>query len=210
MESLAVLDKIEVANKMNKHTFDVDKVKQGVRLILEGVGENPEREGLKDTPRRVAQMYKELIKHPADYEGGIDFNMTTFSSENYKQMIVVQDIPFISHCEHHMAPFHGKIHVGYISEERIVGLSKIPRVVEFFARRLQVQERMTQQIADYLYERLQPKGVIVVAQAEHTCISTRGVKKVGTITTTSALKGVFLEKDHPKQEFFNLIRNALR
>ncbi|SEO89720.1 GTP cyclohydrolase I [Denitrobacterium detoxificans] len=175
-------------------SMDLKKVEEGVRLILEGVGEDPNREGLLKTPERVAKMYAEcfagLAADPAEY-----FE-TTFD-EHHEEMVLVRDIPFYSMCEHHLAPFFGKAHVAYIpaSDGRICGISKLARLVDAFARRPQVQERLTSQIADTLIEQLHPQGVIVVMEAEHLCMSMRGVKKPGSKTTTSAVRGAF-EKNH--------------
>lgn len=174
--------------------MDLKKVEEGVRLILEGVGEDPNREGLLKTPERVAKMYAEcfagLSADPAEY-----FE-TTFD-EHHEEMVLVRDIPFYSMCEHHLAPFFGKAHVAYIpaSDGRICGISKLARLVDAYARRPQVQERLTSQIADTLIEQLHPQGVIVVMEAEHLCMSMRGVKKPGSKTTTSAVRGAF-EKNH--------------
>lgn len=174
--------------------MDLEKVAEGVRLILEGVGEDPDREGLLKTPERVAKMYAEcfagLSADPAEY-----FE-TTFD-EHHEEMVLVRDIPFYSMCEHHLAPFFGKAHVAYIpsGDGRICGISKLARLVDAFARRPQVQERLTSQIADTLIEQLHPQGVIVVMEAEHLCMSMRGVKKPGSKTTTSAVRGAF-EKNH--------------
>lgn len=171
-------------------TVDAKKIEEGVRLILEGIGEDPEREGLLETPARVARMYEEvfagLTEDPARH-----FE-TTFD-EHHEGMVLVRDIPFYSMCEHHLVPFFGKAHVAYIpaADGRVCGLSKLARLVEAFARRPQVQERLTTQIADTLIEQLDPQGVIVVMEAEHMCMSMRGVKKPGSHTVTSAVRGVF-------------------
>ena len=173
------------------------KIEEGVRLILEGIGEDPEREGLLETPARVARMYEEvfagLTEDPARH-----FE-TTFD-EHHEEMVLVRDIPFYSMCEHHLVPFFGKAHVAYIpaADGRVCGLSKLARLVEAFARRPQVQERLTTQIADTLIEQLDPQGVIVVMEAEHMCMSMRGVKKPGSKTITSAVRGAF-EKARPRE-----------
>lgn len=171
-------------------SMDLAKIEEGVRLILEGMGEDPQREGLQKTPARVARMYQEccsgLFEDPA-----VHFQ-TTFD-EHHEDMVIVHDIPFYSLCEHHLVPFFGKAHVAYIPavDGRICGISKLARLVDAFARRPQVQERLTSQVADTLMEQLNPQGVIVVMEAEHLCMSMRGVKKPGAKTTTSAVRGIF-------------------
>jgi GTP cyclohydrolase I len=176
-------------------SIDAERVERAVRELLEAVGEDPDREGLQATPRRVASMYGELFS-------GFDVDPSkyltvTFEAE-HDEMVMVRDIPFASLCEHHMVPFMGKAHVAYIPgvDGRITGLSKLARVVDAYARRLQVQERMTAQIADTLMETLTPRGALVVLEAEHLCMSMRGVRKPGTLTVTSALRGIF--KDDPR------------
>ena len=182
--------------------MDQQKIEQGVRLILEGIGENPDREGLLKTPARVARMYEEICSglstDPAEY-----FE-TTFD-EGQRDMVLVKDIPFYSICEHHLVPFFGKAHIGYIPNGTIVGLSKIPRVVECFARRLQLQERLTSQIKDCLQEVLNPLGVAVVIEAQHLCMSMRGIQKQNSVTTTSEFTGAFLKNENTRQEFMHLI-----
>jgi GTP cyclohydrolase I len=183
--------------------MDLDKIAEGVRLILEGIGEDPEREGLRDTPSRVARMYQELL-----YGTGLDpaSEVTCTFNEDNEELILVRDIPFASICEHHMVPFVGTAHVGYIPDEgRITGLSKLARVVELASHRLQVQERMTTEIADALVKTLHPKGVAVVLEAEHFCMSIRGVRKPGARTVTSALRGVFQENKASRAELMSLI-----
>ena len=168
--------------------MDTAKIEAGVRMILEGVGENPDREGLKETPARVARMYEEvfagLTQDPA-----VHFE-TTFD-EHCNEMVLVRDISFYSMCEHHLVPFYGKAHIAYIPapDGRVCGLSKLARLVEVYAKRPQVQERLTGQIADTLVEQLNPQGVCVVLEAEHMCMSMRGVKKPGSSTVTSAVRG---------------------
>ena len=185
-------------------TVDAKKIEEGVRLILEGIGEDPEREGLLETPARVARMYEEvfagLTEDPARH-----FE-TTFD-EHHEEMVLVRDIPFYSMCEHHLVPFFGKAHVAYIpaADGRVCGLSKLARLVEAFARRPQVQERLTTQIADTLIEQLDPQGVIVVMEAEHMCMSMRGVKKPGSKTITSAVRGVFEKNLATRSEALSLI-----
>lgn len=178
--------------------FDLEKVAQGVRMILEGVGEDPLRDGLVDTPSRVARMYRELLygidSDPAD-EVTVTFN------EEYDDAVIVKDIQFATICEHHMVPFIGTASVAYLPRGgRITGLSKIARVVELVARRLQVQERMTVQIADAIMNALDPHGVMVVLRAEHMCMSIRGIKKPGSKTVTSVARGVLKEDAARRQE----------
>jgi GTP cyclohydrolase I len=174
-------------------------VEAAVKRILAEIGEDPERAGLVGTPGRVHRMYTELT---AGYHVDPDrlINDAIFEVD-YSEMVVVKDIPFYSLCEHHLLPFFGNAAVAYIPRGRVVGLSKIPRVVEMYARRLQVQERLTQQIADFLEERLQPQGVGVVVEATHLCAVMRGVRKAGTIMTTSAVLGLFRSRDKTRAEF---------
>lgn len=187
--------------------MDLQNVSEKVKVILTEIGEDTEREGLIRTPERVAKAYKFLTK---GYKQNVDdvINGAIFE-EKYDEMVIVKDIDFYSMCEHHMLPFFGKIHVAYIPNGKIVGLSKIPRLVEMFARRLQVQERLTQQIADVLQEKLQPKGVAVVAEGYHMCMMMRGIEKQNSITTTSAVHGAF-RAEKTRLEFLSLIsRNRL-
>lgn len=187
--------------------MDREKIERGVRLILEGVGEDPDREGLIDTPQRVAAMYEEIFaglgSDPAEHF------CVTFN-EDHQEMVLVRDIPLYSVCEHHLLPFLGKAHVAYIpgKQGRICGLSKIARVVEMFARRPQVQERLTSQVAATLVKHLEPQGVIVVIEAEHLCMSMRGVQKPGAITTTSAVRGIFERNPATRAEAMSLIKGS--
>ena len=176
-------------------------VEAAVRQILVEMGEDPDRQGLVDTPARVRRMYRELT---AGYWVDPDrlVNKAIFDVD-YSEMVVVKDIAFYSLCEHHMLPFFGNAAVAYIPNGRVIGLSKIPRIVEMYSRRLQVQERMTRQIADFLMERLQPKGVGVVMEASHLCAVMRGVRKPGTIMTTSHVLGLFRTADRTRAEFFS-------
>jgi len=183
---------------------DLDKIERGVRLILEGVGEETERPGLQRTPQRVAEMYAELTagmrEDPAEH-------VQALPGDRHDEMVIVKEIHFASLCEHHLAPFVGKCHIAYIPKEgRIVGLSKLARLVETFARRLQVQERLTSEIADTLFEGLKPVGVMVVMEAEHTCMTIRGVKKPGAVTITSAIRGGFRKDSRTRAEAMALIR----
>ena len=178
-----------------------DAIQSAVRTILSGVGEDPDRSGLADTPARVQRMYAELTAgYAIDPEKVL--NDAVFDVE-YSEMVVVREIAFHSLCEHHLMPFAGTAAVAYVPDQRVIGLSKIPRVVDMYARRLQVQERLTQQIADFLMERLSPKGVGVVVEATHLCASMRGVRKPGMVMTTSAVLGLFRRSDKTRAEFFS-------
>lgn len=184
--------------------MDQEKIKKGVRLILEGIGENPDREGLVDTPDRVARMYEEIY-------GGLTEDATghlsrTFDVENDCQMILEKNITMYSTCEHHLLPFYGVVHIAYIPKKRVVGLSKLARTVEVFARRPQVQERLTTQIADALVESLDPAGVMVVIEAEHMCMTMRGVKKPGSKTVSVVTRGAFEGNERLQNMFFRMVR----
>ena len=185
--------------------FDKAKIEAAVISIIKAIGENPEREGLVDTPRRIAEMYAELFmgmgKNPKE-ELVVGFEV------GHREMIVVRDIPFYSMCEHHLLPFYGVAHVGYIpnADGRVVGLSKLARVVEVVSSRPQLQERMTTEIADAIMEGLKPDGVGVIIQAEHLCMMMRGIKKPGSAIITSALRGTFRRKAKTRAEFFSLIQ----
>ncbi|MFT3983913.1 MAG: GTP cyclohydrolase I FolE [Lachnospiraceae bacterium] len=182
--------------------MDRTKIEQGVRLILEGIGEDISREGLKETPERIAKMYEEIY-------GGLTGDAQThlektFRAEN-NEMILEKDITFYSTCEHHLMPFYGKAHVAYVPDGRVVGLSKLARTVDVFARRPQIQEKLTAQIADALMEYLQPKGVMVMLEAEHMCMTMRGIKKPGSRTVTVITRGVFEQDKELKTEFFHML-----
>lgn len=187
-----------MTDKMN-----LDKIEQGVRLILEGIGEDPTRPGIVDTPDRVARMFAEIC-------GGLHEDprelIKIVPDETHDEMVIVKDIPLYSICEHHLVPFHGVAHIAYIPEGgRILGLSKLARIVDRFARRPQLQERLTTQIANLLEEGLEPKGVMVVIEAEHLCMSMRGIKKPGTTTVTSAVLGNFRRDPRTRAEAIALI-----
>jgi len=169
---------------------DVQRVEKAVGELLAAIGEDPDRDGLQETPQRVAAMYEELFSGISDDPSR---HVTVTFAAEHDEMVMVRDIPFASLCEHHLIPFIGRAHVAYIPADdgRITGLSKLARLVEGFARRLQVQERMTSQVADAIEHRLGPRGVLVVVEAEHLCMSMRGVKKPGTLTVTSAVRGLF-------------------
>jgi len=185
--------------------IDEAKIKLAVTSIIKSIGENPHREGLKDTPRRVAEMYTELF-------AGLDMNpkeeLAVGFEEGHREMVILRDIPFYSMCEHHLLPFYGVVHVGYLpnASGRVVGASKLARVVEIFAKRPQIQERMTTQIADAIVDGLQPDGVGVIVQAEHLCMIMRGIKKPGSAIVTSALRGVIRNRKEPRAEFFTLLQ----
>lgn len=192
-----------MAKKIRKKV-DLEKISRGVRLMLEGIGEDPERDGLVKTPERVALFYAELTEgiwqDPAEH-------IVPLPGDSHDEMVIVKDISIASVCEHHLAPFTGKCHIAYIPKGgRIVGLSKLARIAEIFARRLQLQERLTQQIAQTLYENLDPIGVMVVIEAEHTCMTLRGVKKPGAITVTSAVLGGFRKDPRTRAEAMALIK----
>lgn len=178
-----------------------------IKGILEGIGEDPKREGLQKTPERVAKMFEFLTKGYAENVEKV-LKKAIFT-ERYSEMVIVKDIDFYSLCEHHMLPFYGKCHIAYIPKGKIVGLSKLPRLVEVFSRRLQVQERLTQQIADTLYAVLKPEGVGVVMEARHLCMMMRGVEKQNSVATTSAMLGSFREDVKTRSEFLTLIQSEL-
>ncbi len=178
------------------------KIKEAVRMLLEGIGEDPDREGLKDTPDRIARMYTELLAGME--ENAKEHLGKVFQVEN-NGIVLEKDIVFYSMCEHHMLPFYGKAHVAYIPDGRVVGLSKLARTVEVYARRLQIQERMTGQIADAVMEALSPRGVMVVVEAEHMCMTMRGIKKPGSRTVSTATRGAFQEDVRLQDQFFRLL-----
>ena len=182
---------------------NLDRIAQGVRLILEGIGEDPNREGLQDTPKRVAEMYAELT---AGMREDASQHVVPLSGNKHDEMVIVKDISIASLCEHHLAPFVGKCHIAYIPKHgNILGVSKLARLAETFARRLQLQERLTSEIANTLFQRLQPLGVMVVIEAEHTCMTLRGVKKPGAMTITSAVLGGFRKDPRTRAEAMALI-----
>ena len=183
-------------------------IEESIKELLAHIGEDPKREGLEKTPARVAKMYEFLTKgYHQDIESVL--NDAVFN-ERYSEMVIVRDIDFYSLCEHHLVPFFGKCHIAYIPQGKIIGLSKLPRIVEVFARRLQVQERLTQQIAETLYKHLKPQGVGVVMEARHLCMMMRGVEKHETIATTSAMLGAFREDVKTRTEFLTLIDRNVR
>ncbi len=185
--------------------MDLKQIEEGIRLILKGIGENPEREGIKKTPERVARMYQEIF---AGLKVDASSIITTTFAEKHDEMILVKDIPLYSLCEHHLMPFLGKAHVAYVPNKdgRVVGISKLARVVDILAKRPQVQERLTTEIADALEKALQPRGVLVVVEAEHLCMSMRGVNKPGALTITSAVRGIFRANPATRAEALSLIK----
>ena len=182
--------------------IDVKKVQEGVRMILEGIGEDVNREGLRETPDRIARMYEEIF-------AGMDMDCEEILSKTFTvdndEMVIVKDIVFYSTCEHHFMPFYGKAHVAYIPDGKVVGLSKLARTVEVYAKRPQIQEQLTGQVADALMEHLNPKGVIVMMEAEHMCMTMRGVKKPGSKTVTFAMRGAFKEDETLVNRFLTCV-----
>lgn len=180
-----------------------EKIEEAIKLLLEGIGEDVSREGLRDTPARVARMYEEILGGMED--SAEEHLSKTFTAEN-NEMVIEKDILFYSTCEHHLMPFYGKAHIAYVPDGKVVGISKLARTVETFAKRLQIQEKMTVQIADAIMENLKPKGVIVMVEAEHMCMTVRGVKKPGSRTVTMVSRGVFEEDDKLKRNFLDLVK----
>ena len=182
--------------------IDQEKIRQGVRLLLQGIGEDTKREGLTETPDRIARMYEEIC-------GGMEMDVSeilskTFAAE-HAEMVLEKDIVFYSMCEHHLLPFYGKAHVAYLPDGKVVGLSKLARTVEIYARRPQIQEQLTAQVADALMKYLKPKGAVVMLEAEHMCMTMRGVKKPGTQTVTMETRGAFAEDKYLLEEFFRMM-----
>ena len=186
--------------------MDKANIEKAASMILASIGENPQRPGLIETPRRIAEMYAEFftgIEMDARAELSVGFE------EGHREMVLLKDIPFYSMCEHHLLPFYGDVHVGYIPNEegKVVGISKLARVVDIYARRLQLQERMTTQIADTIFEALRPDGVAVVIEAVHLCMTMRGIEKPGSTVITSAMRGTFRSKAATRAEFLSLVKN---
>ena len=182
--------------------MDKEKIKAGVRLILEGIGEDPGREGLAETPDRIARMYEELA---AGYTDDAAVHLQKRFHADNTDIVMEKDINFYSFCEHHMLPFYGKVHIAYIPDGKVVGLSKLARTVEVYARRLQLQEQLTGQIADALMTHMQPKGVMVMIEAEHMCMTMRGIQKPGTQTVTIARRGDFESNPALEERFFRML-----
>lgn len=185
------------------HDIDLDRIVAAVREILLAIGEDPNRPGLQGTPERVARMYQELFVGLREDPAG---HFRALFEEQYDEMVVVRDIVFHSMCEHHLLPFMGKAHVAYIPRGKLVGISKLARTVDAFARRPQLQERLTNQIADLIMDQLNPKGVVVILEAEHTCMIVRGVKKPGSVLLTSALRGLCKTSPATRSEALSLLR----
>lgn len=180
-----------------------DKIEEAVKLLLEGIGEDVTREGLAGTPGRIARMYAEIFSGME--EDAEEHLSRVFTVDNH-EMVLEKDIVFYSMCEHHMLPFYGRVHVAYVPNGKVVGLSKLARTVEVYARRLQIQEQMTSQIADAIMEHLSPQGVMVVVEAEHLCMTMRGVKKPGSQTVSIATRGVFAKNEMLQNRFFQMLR----
>lgn len=189
----------------SEYKVDVERIEKAVREILTAVGEDVEREGLKATPARVAAMYQELLagtrEDPARH-------VQTVFNENYDEIVLLRDVPFYSICEHHLMPFIGVGHVAYLPAGVVLGVSKLARIVDCFARRLQVQERLTEQIADFIMKSVKPMGVAVVLEASHSCMTIRGIKKPGSVMVTSSVRGVFRKDPRSRSEVMSLIHNG--
>jgi GTP cyclohydrolase I len=189
----------------NRAKVDTERIIKAVKEILAGVGEDVEREGIKGTPARVAEMYAELLS-------GMDEDpkqhLKSVFSEKYDEIVLLRDVPFYSICEHHLMPFIGSAHIAYLPSGLVLGVSKLARVVDCFARRLQVQERLTDQIADFLMNSLKPKGVAVVLESSHSCMTIRGIKKPGSVMVTSSLRGIFRKDPKSRSEVLSLMHNS--
>jgi GTP cyclohydrolase I len=192
---------------MKKQTKKIDeaRIEKAVREILSAVGEDLNREGLKDTPARVARMYGELL---AGMRDNPDIHISRVFNENYDEIVLLRDIPFYSMCEHHLMPFIGSAHVAYLPSGKILGVSKLARIVDCFARRLQTQERLTSQIADCLMTNLKPQGVAIVLEASHSCMTIRGIRKPGSVMVTSAVRGLFRKDPRSRNEIMSLIHHG--
>jgi GTP cyclohydrolase I len=190
---------------IHKGTVDLDRIKAAVIQLLEAIGDDPGREGLLETPRRISEMYEEIF-------GGLLIDPTEYLKVGFEvahdEMVILRNIPFYSMCEHHFLPFHGEAHVGYVPDGRVVGVSKLARVVDGFARRPQIQEQLTSQVAEAIMETLHPDGVAVVIEAEHLCMTMRGVKKPGSRMVTSAMRGQFKRSSVTRAEFLSLVHGA--
>ena len=192
-------------NQRETAVVDLNKIETAVLSIIEAIGEDPRREGLQGTPQRIAEMYAEIF---SGLYMDAKAELTTGFEVGHREMVILRDVPFYSMCEHHLLPFYGVVHIGYIpnKEGRVVGVSKLARVVEIFAKRPQLQERLTSQIADAILEALQPDGVAVVVQAEHLCMTMRGIKKPGSNVLTSATRGIFRTRAATRAEFLSLVQ----
>ncbi len=188
----------------DKNSIDIERIEKAVRDILEAIGEDPNRDGLKGTPNRVARMYMELF---SGLKNDPRKHVQNVFTENYDEIVLLKDIPFYSMCEHHLLPFMGKAHVGYMPRGKVIGVSKLARIVTDFARRPQMQERMTTDIAEFLMNEMNAQGVAVVLEAAHTCMSIRGVKKPGSVMVTSAMLGRFRTDARSRAEVMSLIKS---
>ena len=198
MKGFVIMDKTNVNNKMDK-----EKIEQAVRLFLEGIGEDINREGLIDTPKRISNMCEEIFAGLSD--DASKYLSKTFNASS-NEMVIEKDITFYSVCEHHIVPFYGKAHIGYIPNGKVVGLSKLARTVEVYAKRPQIQEQMTAEIADAIMKELDAKGAIVMIEAEHMCMTMRGIKKPGTKTVSYAVRGEFVEDKDLQNKFMMLVK----
>lgn len=192
-------------SEKGKTGVDVGRIKKAVTEMLLAVGEDIEREGLRGTPERVAEMYAELL---AGMREDPNEHISSIFTEKYDEIVLLRDIPFYSICEHHLMPFIGSAHVAYLPTGAVLGVSKLARIVDCFARRLQVQERLTDQIADFIMDNLKPLGVAVVLEAAHSCMTIRGIKKPGSVMVTSSLRGVFKKDPRSRNEVMSLIHNG--
>jgi GTP cyclohydrolase I len=197
---------LDVPNRNTRQRMDAKKIAKGVKLLIEGIGEDPNRPGLRSTPQRVAEMYAEIFS-------GISMDteklLKPMAGESHDEMVMIRDIPFYSVCEHHLLPFFGKAHIAYIpGAGKIVGISALAKALEVFAKRPQVQERLTAQFIDLIVSRLKPKGAMVVIDAEHLCMSMRGVKKPGSRVVTSAVRGTFLTKESTRMDLIFLLKQC--
>ncbi|MCS7215321.1 MAG: GTP cyclohydrolase I FolE [Thermodesulfovibrio sp.] len=183
--------------------FDRKKIEDGIRLILEGIGEDVERPGIKDTPVRIARMCEEIFRGMLPPDEDL---LKCIEGETHDEMVLIKDIPFYSICEHHLLPFFGNAHIAYIPDGRIVGLSELPKALDYLSKKPQVQERLTSQLANLLMEKLKPKGCMVIIEAEHLCMSMRGIKKPNSKTITSAVRGIFRRSQATRQEALELIK----
>ena len=191
---------------MTGKKIDTDRIEKAVKEILLAIGEDVDREGLQETPARVARMYKELFSGMRERP---EKHIKSVFSEKCEEIVLLKDIPFYSTCEHHLMPFIGTAHVAYLPGEKVLGVSKIARIVDSFAKRLQIQERLTSQVADFIMDNLQPQGVAVVMEASHSCVTIRGVQKPGSVMVTSALRGIFKKDIRSRNEVLSLMHNGI-
>ena len=191
---------------MTSKKIDIDKIEKAVKEILLAIGEDTDREGLRETPVRVARMYKELFSGMREDP---QKHIKSVFSEKCEEIVLLKDIPFYSTCEHHLMPFIGSAHVAYLPREKVLGVSKIARIVDSFAKRLQIQERLTSQVADFIMDNLQPQGVAVVMEASHSCVTIRGVQKPGSVMVTSALRGIFKKDIRSRNEVLSLMHKSI-